>query len=251
MSMNKHSIPADSETRGRRILICDDDRGLTQLLSEYLSQHGLEINCVDNAEDAIELLNQNAHSPDVLVLDLMLPGIDGLAALKHIRLTSNLPILMMSARGEPIDRVIGLELGADDYLCKPCFPRELLARLHVLLRRGQDTLAMDESASEVFVGNLRLQPSQRHAWVAKSRLSLTGAEYAVLWALAQDVGKFVSREKLTFVALHRPLERFDRAIDVHVSRLRKKLQQVADDAPAIDSARGAGYVLVSPFAHNE
>jgi two-component system, OmpR family, response regulator CpxR len=243
--MNTLSIPVGNSVRRRRVLICDDDLELAQLLSEYLSQHDLDIVCVDTAEQAIEML-KDAHSLDALVLDLMLPGIDGLTALKRIRQTNDLPILMMSARGEPIDRVIGLELGADDYLSKPCFPRELLARLHVLMRRGQDAPALDESIAEVTLGNLRLQPSQRRAWLAEAPLNLTSAEYAVLWTLARDADKFVSREKLTSTALHRPLERFDRAIDVHVSRLRKKLQQVAKDAPVIDSARGAGYVLVSP-----
>jgi two-component system, OmpR family, response regulator CpxR len=244
--MNTLSIPAGNSARRRRVLICDDDLELAQLLSEYLSQHDLDIACVSTAEQAIEMLKRDADSLDALVLDLMLPGIDGLTALKRIRQTNDLPVLMMSARGEPIDRVIGLELGADDYLSKPCFPRELLARLHVLMRRGQDVHVLAESSAEIVLGNLRLQPSQRHAWLAGIQLHLTGAEYTVLWTLARDAGKFVSREKLTSTALHRPLERFDRAIDVHVSRLRKKLQQLADDAPVINSARGTGYVLVCP-----
>jgi two-component system, OmpR family, response regulator CpxR len=240
--------PAGSHARLNRILICDDDLDLAKLLCEYLSQHHLDVVCVDSAERAIALLALENHSFDALVLDLMLPGMDGLAALKRLRQTNDLPILMMSARGEPIDRVIGLELGADDYLSKPCLPRELLARLHVLLRRGKNMHVTEEQPAALVIGNLRLQHSQQRAWLAKDQLNLTGAEYAVLWVLAQNAGIFVSRENLTTAALHRPLERFDRAVDVHVSRLRKKLLQTSEDAPAIKSARGAGYVLISSDA---
>jgi two-component system, OmpR family, response regulator CpxR len=194
MIMNTLFVPASNSVQRRRVLLCDDDLELAQLLSEYLSQHDLDIVCVDTAEQAIEILSRDAHSIDALVLDLMLPGIDGLTALKRIRQTNDLPVLMMSARGEPIDRVIGLELGADDYLSKPCFPRELLARLHVLMRRGQDVHMLNESIAEVMLGNLRLQPSQRRAWLCETQLHLTSAEYAVLWTLARAAGKFVSRE---------------------------------------------------------
>jgi two-component system, OmpR family, response regulator CpxR len=245
MLTNSPANLAGNGARRPRILICDDDYDLAQLLSEYLSQHGFDMTCVGSAEHAIELLERNAHSFDALVLDVMLPGMDGLAALKQLRELFHLPILMMSARGEPVDRVIGLELGADDYLSKPCFPRELLARLHILLRRGQDVKAVDGPPAELVLGSLRLRPSQGGAWLAGNKLHLTGAEYAVLLVLALNAGQFVSREKLTLIALHRPLERFDRAVDVHVSRLRKKLQHIWADAPTINSARGAGYLLVS------
>jgi two-component system, OmpR family, response regulator CpxR len=246
--MDTRATPAqDGNARRRpRILLCDDDSELLQLLAEYLSRHELDIICAESAEMAIQILNEDPRTPDVLVLDLMLPGMDGLSALKHIRQTRNLPILMMSARGEPIDRVVGLECGADDYLSKPCFPRELLARLHVMLRRSPENPASDAAPAEVSLGTLRLQFATRHASLADCSLRLTGAEFAVLWTLALECGKFVSRETLTTVALHRPLERFDRAIDVHVSRLRKKLQHAANDAPTIDSARGAGYILIAP-----
>lgn len=243
--MSNLATPVGNTMQRHRVLICDDDDALTQLLNEYLSQHGLDVSCVGTAEEAIGLLDESAHSFDALVLDLMLPGMDGLGALKRLRQANSLPILMMSARGEPIDRVIGLELGADDYLTKPCFPRELLARLHVLLRRGQYAKVVDKLPVELVFGRLRLRPSQGRAWLGEVQLPLTAAEYAVLSSLMRDAGEFVSREKLTAAALHRPLERFDRAVDVHVSRLRKKLQQAADDAPIINSSRGTGYMLVS------
>jgi two-component system, OmpR family, response regulator CpxR len=246
--MNKHVSPASNGAQMHRILICDDDRDLAQLLAEYLSLQGLDITCVETAEQVIDLLRDEPHPYDALVLDLMLPGMDGLSALKHLRQLNNLPILMMSARGEPVDRVIGLELGADDYLSKPCFPRELLARLHVLLRRGEGAKALGELPAELVLGNLHLQPSRRRASLGGVTLQLTGAEYAVLAVLAHEAGEFVSREKLTVAALRRPLEKFDRAIDVHVSRLRKKLQRGGDRAPTINSARGAGYLLaISPL----
>jgi two-component system, OmpR family, response regulator CpxR len=224
-----------------RVLLCDDDRELTQLLREYLARYDFAVDCVEDAETMLQRLAGSHTRPDVVVLDLMLPGIDGLAALKTIRQTSNLPVLMMSGRGEPIDRVIGLEVGADDYLAKPCFPRELLARLHALLRRGQDDRVMEE----IVIGNLRLSNAERRASIGDEVLSLTAAEFAVLAALMRHAGAFVPREILTEMSLHRPLARFDRAIDVHVSRLRKKLQQASGAAPAIESARGAGYMLVA------
>lgn len=243
--MNKTANTGNKTLAKPRVLICDDDLELSQLLAEYLLQNHIDVVCVETAEQAMPLLESVTNPIDALVLDLMLPGIDGLTALKRIRQHNALPILMMSARGEPIDRVIGLELGADDYLSKPCFPRELLARLNVLLRRVQDVPATQPASDELALGALRLRLSQRRAWFDDEVLQLTGAEFTVLSVLAADAGTFVSREKLTSLALHRPLERFDRAIDVHVSRLRKKLQQVAADNVSIDSARGAGYVLVT------
>jgi two-component system, OmpR family, response regulator CpxR len=242
--MNLHVTHANVDTQMRRLLICDDDCDLAQLLAEYLSNHGFNVTCVESAEHAIDLLRNAHYRYDVLVLDVMLPGMDGIAALKQLRQLNNAPILMLSARGAPVDRVTGLELGADDYLSKPCFPRELLARLHVLLRRGHQPTATDASSAELLLGGLHLRPDVCGVSLDGVALSLTAAEYAVLMVLARSAGKFVSRERLTVEALRRPLEKFDRAVDVHVSRLRKKLQHGGDHAVSINSARGAGYLLV-------
>ncbi len=242
--MNLCASKPDEAKLRHRILICDDDLELSRLLGEYLSEHEFDIVCVGNAEHAVLLLESVGHNFQALVLDLMLPGMDGLTTLKQLRLTTDLPILMMSARGEPIDRVIGLELGADDYLSKPCLPRELLARLQALLRRRNGSEGVNSTASELVLGNLRLLLSQQRVWVANLPLRLTGAEYAVLALLVSQAGKYISRESLTSGALNRPLDRFDRAIDVHVSHLRKKMLQASNNAPVIISTRGAGYVIL-------
>lgn len=221
-----------------RILIADDDPSLCLLLSNYLGQNGYTVQAVQSAEAALQLLRTETGLPDLLVLDVMLPGMDGLTALRHVRERSAMPVLMLSSRGEPVDRVVGLELGADDYLTKPCLPRELLARIQALLRRARPA----EPGNEIRLGCLRLIPAQRRALSNGTALELTGAEFSVLLELVRHPGSVISREQLTERGLNRPLERFDRAIDVHVSRLRNKLA-AASVALSIESVRGAGYVL--------
>lgn len=224
------------------ILIADDDRELCTLLSDYLSRHGLAVQAVHSAEDAIQRLQNGGQRADALVLDVMLPGMDGLTALGRIRAFEAIPIIMLSGRGEPVDRVMGLELGADDYLAKPCLPRELLARIQSLLRRSRAEVG-PEAQAERRVGALCLRPAERRATLGDEALPLTGAEFSVLAELARCSGQIVSREQLTQVALHRPLERYDRAIDVHVSRLRQKLT-AAGASLRIEAVRGAGYQLI-------
>jgi DNA-binding response OmpR family regulator len=224
------------------VLIADDDRELCQLLAEYLTRQGLETQAVHSAEAAVERLQGTAPKPDVLVLDVMLPGMDGLTALRRIREFESLPIVMLSGRGEPVDRILGLEFGADDYLAKPCLPRELLARIQALLRRSRWEAQPDVAAEHRF-GRLRLRPAERRAAVEEQILNLTGAEFSALLELVRHAGQTLSRERLTEAALHRPLERYDRAIDVHVSRLRQKLS-AADAGLRIEGIRGAGYQLL-------
>lgn len=221
------------------VLIADDDEELCALLREYLTRQGLQVATVYSAEAALARLEDAATLPDVLVLDVMLPGMDGLAALKRIRALSALPVLMLSGRGEPVDRVVGLELGADDYLAKPCLPRELLARIQALLRRARGP----EPGADLRLGALEISPSKREARFGKTPLELTGAEFSVLLELLRHAGSVVSKEQLTQHALNRALERYDRAIDVHVSRLRSKLSAAGDGAPEIEAVRGAGYIL--------
>lgn len=218
--------------------MCDDDEPLCLLLADYLTRQGVQTETVHSAEAAIERLERGS-TYDVLVLDLMLPGIDGLAALKTIRARHAMPVIMLSSRGESVDRVVGLEMGADDYLAKPCEPRELLARIQAVLRRAREP----DTGAELAVGALRVRPTERSAWLGASELALTGAEFSVLAELMRCAGRLVSREQLTERGLHRPLERFDRAIDVHVSRLRHKLAAAGGPAPEIESVRGAGYLL--------
>ncbi|HEX7381920.1 MAG TPA: response regulator transcription factor [Nevskiaceae bacterium] len=222
-----------------RILIVDDDRELCALLTDYLGRHQLAVDSVHDADSALEALRDPGRRPDLLILDVMMPGKDGLAALQELRRAHELPVLMLSARGEPDDRVRGLELGADDYLPKPCLPRELLARIHALLRRLNP-----DDGREVRVGALRMAPSERRAWLDDRELQLTGAEYSLLLTLARRAGQVTDKATLTREALGRPLERFDRSIDVHVSRLRHKLGLPESAAPAIEAVRGSGYILL-------
>ncbi|SFS02726.1 two-component system, OmpR family, response regulator CpxR [Dyella sp. OK004] len=223
-----------------RILLVDDDRALTDLLAEYLRREGFTVDVAHDGDAALTLLRNPSQRPDLLVLDVMMPGRDGLETLRELRLQHRLPVIMLSARGEPVDRVIGLELGADDYLSKPCLPRELLARVRAQLRRNAPA-----ATGTVEVGVLRLLPGERRAYAADNELSLTGAEFMLLLALAQRAGELVDKASLTRLALGRELERFDRSVDVHISRLRHKLAEASEKSPRIESVRGAGYVLVT------
>jgi two-component system, OmpR family, response regulator CpxR len=222
-----------------RILIGDDDRELCSLLSEYLRREGLQVEVVHDGEAVLAQLRDSATRPDLLILDVMMPGRNGLDTLRELRAQHRLPVIMLSGRGEPVDRVVGLELGADDYLSKPCLPRELLARVRAQLRRHTV-----EAAGVLTVGVLRLLPGERRAYANEKELNLTGAEFALLLILVQRAGEVIDKTSLTRVALGRELERFDRSIDVHVSRLRHKLAEASPNSPRIDSIRGAGYVLL-------
>jgi two-component system response regulator CpxR len=224
-----------------RILIADDDRALCALLAEYLRREGFAVDLAHDGEAALARLRDPTLRPDLLILDVMMPGRDGLETLRALRASERLPVLMLSARGEPLDRVTGLELGADDYLAKPCLPRELLARIRALLRRAEPA----PDPAELRVGALRLWPEERRAQVEDQDLALTGAEYQLLLALAERAGELVDKAALTRLALGRELEPYDRSIDVHVSRLRHKLAGASERAPRIDSVRGAGYVLLA------
>ncbi len=223
-----------------RILIVDDDRALCALLAEYLRREGFVVELAHDGEAALTQLRNPALRPDLLILDVMMPGRDGLDTLRELRMQHRLPVIMLSAKGEPVDRVIGLELGADDYLSKPCLPRELLARVRAQLRRNTPT-----SAANLQVGVLRLQPGDRRAFIGEQELVLTGAEFMLLLALAQRTGELVDKSSLTRIALGRELERFDRSIDVHVSRLRHKLAEASEQAPRIESVRGSGYLMIA------
>jgi two-component system response regulator CpxR len=227
------------QTTMPRILIVDDDQALCSLLAEYLQREGFVVDVAHDSETALVQLRNQAQRPDLLILDVMMPGRDGLDTLRELRLQYRLPVIMLSARGEPVDRVIGLELGADDYLAKPCLPRELLARVRAQLRRNTPAVS-----GTLQVGILRLQPGERRAYAGETELSLTGAEFQLLLALAQRAGELVDKAALTRIALGRELERFDRSVDVHVSRLRHKLTEASAQSPRIESVRGAGYILV-------
>jgi two-component system response regulator CpxR len=238
------TTPHPARLSAARILIVDDDRELCALLTEYLSQEGFEVSAVHDGTAALARLSDAGTArPDAIILDVMMPGRDGLETLRELRARRAhhpIPVIMLSARGEPVDRVIGLELGADDYLAKPFLPRELLARLRARLRTPAP--ATHEAAVEI--GALRLIASDRRAWVDGAELVLTGAEFSLLLALATRAGQIVDKALLTREGLGREIERFDRSVDVHVSRLRRKLAELSGRAPRIEAIRGQGYQLM-------
>ena len=220
-----------------RILIIDDDRELCTLLADFLRLEGFQLSAAHDGADAVEHCRQ--HSYDAIVLDIMLPGLQGLDVLRQLRGFSDTPVLMLTARGEDTDRIVGLEMGADDYLPKPCNPRELAARLRAILRRGQLT-SQEQAKGPLRVGEVILNPAQRSASHAGADLQLTSAEFNVLQALLQQAGTVVDKEALSLQALGRALSAYDRSIDVHVSKIRKKLAASAGENLII-SVRGVGY----------
>lgn len=223
-----------------RVLLVDDDKELGQMLAEYLQPEGFDVNLAhDGAEGAERAL---AGDYDVVVLDIMMPVLNGLDALREIRKHSEVPILMLTAKGDDIDRIVGLELGADDYLPKPCNPRELVARLRAILRRSSKA----RSGSEVIrLGELELRCADRSVlWQGRS-LPLTSTEFSLLEALARQAGRVVDKEELSQLALSRPLGRYDRSIDMHMSNLRRKLGEDAEGRSPILTVRNRGYQFIS------
>lgn len=221
-----------------RVLIVDDDVGLCELLSERLGMEGFALEAVHEGPRGLERALSREHA--LVVLDLMLPGLSGLEVLRSLRTQSQIPVLILTARGEDVDRILGLEIGADDYLPKPFNPRELTARIRAILRR---TLGQELSGSRLIVGPLQLDPAVREAWLNETRLDLTSVEFALLEAFLRNTGRIQSRDSLTETVLGRKAGPFDRAIDVHVSNLRKKLG-AAQQGEWIKAVRGNGYLFV-------
>ena len=225
----------------RRILIIDDDIGLRELLGDYLSREGFTVEAVHDGERGALLAA--AGEFDFVVLDVMLPGLNGFEVLSRIRRSSQVPVLMLTARGEEIDRIVGLEMGADDYLPKPFNPRELVARLRAVQRRMQAAAPSAEDLPDrLAAGDLELEIGSRSVLCGDLPVELTSLEFSVLEVLVRAAGSVVSREELTRTALGRPLNAMDRSIDVHVSSLRKKLGPLSGGGERIKSVRGVGYL---------
>lgn len=227
-----------------RILLIDDDVELTSMLSQFLRFEGFEVNIAnDGGAGSAEALRT---SYDLIVLDIMMPSLSGMEALRRIRTQSQVPVLMLSARGDHIDKIVGLETGADDYVAKPCQPAELLARIRAILRRTMvaDTADTETGTRPLQSGQLQMWPSNRTAsWNAQT-LELTGTEFSLLEVLVRHSGQLVSRETISQQAFNRPLERFDRSIDVHISAIRQKLGTRNDGQSWIQSVRRQGYQLL-------
>jgi two-component system response regulator CpxR len=224
----------------RRILLADDDQAFCDLLKQYLAREGYAVDAVHDGLAAIKSASDGAY--DVMILDVMMPRADGFRVLKELRSPGRMPILMLTARGEDVDKIVGLEMGADDYLAKPCNPRELAARLKAILRRTQAHAGGGEAIS---CGDLELAPAARAVTLAGQPIDLTGAEFDVLRVLVEDAGRVVSKEDLARRALRRPLGLFDRSIDMHVSRLRNKLGDASVGGPRIKTVRNRGYVYAA------
>jgi two-component system phosphate regulon response regulator OmpR len=222
-----------------RILLVEDDRRLAEMLSEYLGQAGFRINVAPLGAAALKQLSETEY--DAVVLDLMLPDMDGLDLCRQLRTTSDTPVLMLTGRGDAIDRIVGLELGADDYLPKPFEPRELLARLRAILRRGVRGRASAEAS--LHFGRLEIDPSARTVRLAGEACDLTGYQFDLLLALARKAGRVLSRELLMDLVKGEQPEAFDRSIDVHMSRIRAAIEDDPKKPRRVITVRGAGYVF--------
>lgn len=223
------------------ILIVDDDVELSNMLSHLLNEDGFGFKCVSNGMTGLELAISGEY--DAVILDVMMPKMDGFTVLRTIRKTSNIPVIMLTAKGDEIDRIVGLEIGADDYLPKPFSSRELVARLRSLLRRSQNEFAgTTMSSGVVSQGELELCTQTRKVFLKREEVNLTSTEYSLLHLLIKQVGQMVSKEVLSKIVLDRVLKRYDRSIDMHMSNLRKKIMKYRSNV-SIVTVRGRGYQL--------
>ena len=229
-----------------RILVIDDDIELCSLLTEYLTPEGFEIETVNDGEMGAIRALATEHS--LVVLDVMLPGMNGFEVLRQIRLKSAVPVIMLTARGDDVDRIVGLEMGADDYLPKPFNPRELVARIRAIQRRAETTPRktdeIEPSSQCLQVDDIQLDPTNREVRRDGEIVELTSVEFSLLSALLEKAGQIISREELVQNVLGRRLSPYDRSIDVHISALRKKLGQYHANSERIKTVRGVGYRLV-------
>lgn len=225
------------------ILIVDDDVELCGLVQEYLASEGFTAKAVHDGENGLHQAMTGEHV--LVVLDVMLPGINGFEVLRRLRSVSKIPVLLLTARGEDVDRIVGLEIGADDYLPKPFNPRELVARIRAILRRAKPGRA--DAAPEVLsVGDVELDPATRSVHRAGQPVDLTSVEFNLLEVLLREAGRVVTRERLVNAVLSRKFTPFDRSIDMHVSKVRRKLGDSEESGDHIKTIRGVGYMFARP-----
>jgi DNA-binding response OmpR family regulator len=226
-----------------KILLIDDDMELCSLLTEYLSDEGFDLETCHDGQAGLECALAQAH--DLIILDVMLPGCNGFEVLKKLRKQSDIPVLMLTARGEEVDRIVGLEIGADDYLGKPFNPRELVARIRAVFRRVQPPESGSdgsEAPARVCVDDIEMETGTRQVLRNGKAVDLTAVEFNLLGVLLASAGSVVSREELNQAVLGRPYSPFDRSIDVHISKLRKKLGEKSGQVERIQAVRGEGYL---------
>jgi len=228
-----------------RLLLADDDQELCELLAEYLGSEGFEVDRVHDGEQAVEAVLTDRY--DLVILDIMMPKMNGFDALREVRRKNATPVLMLTARGDDVDRIVGLEMGADDYLTKPCNPRELVARIRAILRRvnALETESTSQGGTLVIDG-VELRVSSRQVLCSSEIVELTGTEFGVLALLMEHAGMVVSKKQLTETVLERKLTQYDRSMDMHVSHVRRKLGKTAADEERIKTVRNAGYLYVIP-----
>jgi two-component system response regulator CpxR len=228
-----------------RILVIDDDIELCSLVSEYLAPEGFQLEAVHQGNRGLERALSGEHA--LVVLDVMLPNLNGFEVLRRIRDKSRIPVLLLTARGEDVDRIVGLEIGADDYLPKPFNPRELVARIRAILRRtkaGERAGAAPEPI--LHVADVELDPATRTVRQSGKPVELTSVEFNLLHALLREAGRVVPRERLVDIVLSRKFSPFDRSIDMHVSKIRKKLGDSEGGMDHIKTVRGVGYIFARP-----
>lgn len=223
-----------------RILLADDDEELCDMLGDYLRREGFDVDCAHDGDAA--LADALAGGYDLLVLDVMMPKRDGFDVLRRLRQESLIPVLMLTARGSDVDSILGLELGADDYLPKPCNPRVLMARMRAVLRRAGAEAEGDAEADDLQVGDIELQHGTRRVRRGGEPVELTSTEFSVLAVLLQSAGRVVGKEALSEQALGRKLTRYDRSLDMHISNLRRKLGALPGGEERIQTVRGVGYL---------
>jgi DNA-binding response OmpR family regulator len=228
-----------------RILIIDDDVELASLMAEYLEPEGFQLEAVYDGNRGLKRALSGEHL--LVVLDVMLPGLNGFDVLRRLRATSRIPVLLLTARGEDVDRIVGLEIGADDYLPKPFNPRELVARIRAILRRTQNSATPGEQIPEmVRVGDIELDPATRTVLQNGKPVEFTSVEFNLLHVLLQEAGRVVTRDRLVDAVLGRKFSPFDRSIDMHVSKVRKKLGDSDSATDHIKTVRGVGYIFAHP-----
>ena len=226
-----------------KLLLVDDDVELTELLSSLLTLEGFDVQTANNGSEALQKLDE---SHELVLLDVMMPKLNGLDTLKEIRKVSNVPVMMLTARGEDIDRVLGLELGADDYLPKPFNDRELVARIRAILRRSVSPSNNVDNTKEILsFENVTLYLTRQTAMYDEKNLNLTDYEFKILHRLIESKGNIVTREELSLEVLGKTLSPFDRSLDMHISNLRRKLPERESKLSWFKTLRGKGYLLVT------
>ncbi|MGB7210146.1 MAG: response regulator transcription factor [Pyrinomonadaceae bacterium] len=223
-----------------KVLIIDDDEELCELVSEYLAVEGFETEAVHDGESGLQSAISGDY--DMAILDVMMPKMNGFDVLRNLREKSTLPVLMLTARGEDMERIVGLEIGADDYLPKPFNPRELVARLRAILRRVNNDNGDDATNEKLHVEDLEITASSRSAKLDGVEIGLTSVEFDLLTALVREAGKIVKKEDLSEKVLERSLSPYDRSLDMHISNLRKKLGLRSDGSERIKTVRSVGYI---------